>query len=354
MGKVMGKAVRVAKKDAQRVKNELRELGLIDNKRAVESGEEYVYIPVLEGLCDYEVVEVELEGREARKGFAQLLEERFGEDAVKGVISSYEVIGDIAIVQIPGEMEALGAGGEKGGSVGKEIGELLLEGDNKVKAVWKKAGGREGKFRVTKIEHLAGEARSETEYVENGVRMRLDISRVYFSPRLSNERKRIMESARDGENVLVLFAGVGPFALEVAKAHPKCRVAGVELNPDAVRYFKENIALNKLKNVEAVLGDAKEACKVRFALWADRIAMPLPMHAEEFLEPALLAAKDGCIVHFYRMVERDGGVESAKKRIKEVAHRIGKNVEFVFEREVRPYSASSMQVVIDFRVLAKS
>lgn len=353
MGKIKGKAVRVKKKDAQRVKDELKGLGLMDNGRAVEGDGEYVYIPVLEGLCDYEVVEVGLEGKEVKKGFVQLLVERFGEDAVKGVLSSYDVVGDIAVVQIPKEMEGGGAKGKEGCSVEREVGELLLEGDSKVKAVWKKTGGREGEFRVTKLAHLAGEKRSETEYVENGVRMRLDIAKVYFSPRLSNERKRIMEAAGDRENVLVLFAGVGPFALEIGKAHPKSRVAGVELNPDAARYFKENIALNKLKNVEAVLGDAREACKVRFAGWAERIAMPLPMGAEEFLESAFLAAREGCIVHFYRMVEREKGLENAKKRINEVARKMGKNVEFVFEREVRPYSASTVQVVIDFRVLGK-
>lgn len=355
--KEKGAAVRVKKSEGQRVKNELKSLGLIDDGRMVGSDGEYVYIPVAgEGVPEkYEVMERELETREKRKGFRDLLVERFGEtlrssrvegglrdveDRAKGALSSYDVVGDIAIVQVPEGLRAHE----------KEVGELLLEGDAKVKAVWKKAGGRGGEFRVTKLAHLAGEERSETEYVENGVRMKLDVREVYFSPRLSNERKRIMGEVKEGENVLVLFAGVGPFALEIGKANPSAKVVGVELNPDAVRYFGKNIKLNKLGNVETVFGDAQKEAEERFAGWADRIAMPLPMGAEEFLGAAFAAAKKGCTVHFYRMVEREGGIERLKKRIKEAAEKAGREVTFIFEKEVRPYSAATVQVVIDFRV----
>ncbi|MBD3398454.1 methyltransferase domain-containing protein [Candidatus Micrarchaeota archaeon] len=338
--KIKGKAVRAKKSKGQRVKNELKALGLIDEGRMVGSDEDYVYVPVLERVPDkYEVVEKELETREKRKGFRELLVERFGEKGAKGVLSSYDVVGDIAIVQVPEGLRAHEA----------EVGELLLRGEKKVNAVWKKAGGREGEFRVTKLMHLAGEERSETEYVENGVRMKLDVRKVYFSPRLSHERKRVLGEVKEGENVLVLFAGVGPFALEIGKACPHAKVVGVELNPEAIKYFEENIVLNKLGNVEAVLGDAQKAAEGEFSGWADRIAMPLPMGAEEFLGAAFSAAKPGCIVHFYRMVDRKGGVEVLKERIRKAAEKAGREVEFIFEKEVRPYSAATMQIVIDFR-----
>lgn len=340
---VKGRAVRVKKSEGQIAKNELKALGLFDEGRFIGSDEEYVYVPVkLEGVPEkYEIVEKELEKRERRKGFRELLVGRFGEENAKGVMSSYDVVGDIAIVQVPEELL------EHEG----EIGELLLEADKKVKSVWKKAGGREGEFRVTKLAHLAGEKRGKTEYVENGVRMKLDVRKVYFSPRLSHERKRIVDEVGEGENVLVLFAGVGPFALEIARANPSAEVVGVELNPDAVEYLEENIRLNKLENLEAVMGDAREAAKGRFRGWADRIAMPLPMGAEEFLEAAFAAAKPGCTVHFYRMVEKEGGCDALKERIGKFAEKSGRSIEFVFEKEVRPYSASTKQVVVDFRVL---
>lgn len=338
--RVKGNAIRVKKRDGEKTKNELKGLGLIDEMRIIESDDEYVYIPVLEGSCGREVVEMELEQKEVKKGFRELLVERFGEEMAKGVLSSYDVIGDIAIIQIPEELA----------EHEKEVGRLLLEGDAKLKVVLKKTGGREGEFRVTKLEHLTGEGRTETEYVENGVRMKLDVSKVYFSPRLSNERKRIMEEVKEGEKVLILFAGVGPFALEIGKTHSSAKVVGVELNPDAVKYFEENIKLNKLENVEAVLGDAKEIVDERFLGWADRIAMPLPKGVLEFLDSAFAAANKGCVVHFYSMVEKAEGTGELKKKIREAAEKAGRDVEFIFEKEVRPYSASTVQVVIDFRV----
>jgi tRNA (guanine37-N1)-methyltransferase len=338
--KVKGKAVRVRKGEGEKTKNELKELGLIDERRIIDSDEEYVYVPVLEGSCGREVVERELEQKEVRKGFRELLVEKFGEEMAKGVLSSYDVVGDIAIIRIPEELS-----GHEG-----EVGKLLLNGDKKIHVVLKKAGGREGEFRVTKLEHLAGEERTETEYNENGVRMKLDVGKVYFSPRLSNERKRIMGEVKKGENVLILFAGVGPFALEVGKAHPSAKVVGVELNPDAVHYFEENIQLNKLGNVEAVLGDARDVVEEKYSGWADRIAMPLPKGAFEFLDAAFAAANEGCVVHFYSMVEKAEGTGELKEKILEAAGKAGREVEFIFEKEVGPYSASTVQVVIDFRV----
>ena len=340
MVRVRGKSVRVKKSKGEKTKNELKELGLIDEIRVIESDEEYVYIPIIEEGCGHDVVMRELEQKEVRKGFRELLIERFGEENAKGVLSSYDVVGDIAIIRIPEELV----------EHAEEVGELLLEGDKKIHVVLKKAGGREGEFRVTKLEHLAGEGRTETEYIENGVRMKLDVGKVYFSPRLSNERKRIMGEVKEGEKVLILFAGVGPFALEIGKAHPSAKVVGVELNPDAVKYFEDNIQLNKLENVEAVLGDARRVVEEKFVRWADRIAMPLPKGAFEFLDAAFAAADEGCVVHFYSMVEKAEGTEGLKEKILEAAKKAGREIEFVFEKEVRPYSASIIQVVIDFRV----
>lgn len=350
-----GRAVRVKKKDAQKAKQKLKDFGALDPKRALRRNGEYVYLPILEGgeTAGYETVEAVLEERRKKKSFQELALERFGNRAEKkgaakspkaageGLFSSYDMVGDIAILQIPKGLEKHET----------EIGELLLESEKRARVVLKKAGGRAGKYRVTGLKHLAGEARTTTLYVENGVRMKLDIAKVYFSPRLSHERKRIAGQVGEGERVLVLFAGVGPFALVIGRENPSAEVVGVELNPDAVSYFRENILLNRLENVEAVPGDVEEIVPERYAGWARRIVMPLPMGAEEYLWCAFAAAKKGCIVHFYRMAGKDEGAGEVKRRIEEAGEKAGRKVEFLFERAVRPYSASTVQYVIDFRVL---
>lgn len=349
MANKKGPAVRVRKKNAEETRRKLVGMGLIDKERFPMQRGEYVYLPVAGGKeaeekvsgSGLEVVEVALEGREIRKNFKQKLVELLGEERAKGVLSSYDIVGDIVIVDIPKELER-----KK-----REVGEILLGSEARAKVVLQKAGGREGEFRITKLAYLAGERRTETTYSENGVRMELDVGKVYFSPRLSHERKRLCGLVQDGEKVLVPFAGVGPFALEIGKFSPYAQVVGIELNPDAARYFEGNIRLNKLKNVEAILGDARAVVKARFAGWADRIAMPLPKDAHEFLDVAFLAAKPGCMVHFYSFVDSAEGFAQARKQVLDAAQKAGKKVEFVFEREVRPYSVTKMQVVIDFRVL---
>ncbi len=348
MVKKKGPAVRIRKKNAEETRKKLVGMGLMDKMRFPMQRGEHVYLPVVGGEeaeeklsgSGLEIVRVELEAREIRKNFRQKLIELLGEEHAKGVLSSYDIVGDIVIVDIPRELE-----GKK-----TEIGEILLESEARAKVVLQKAGGREGEFRITKLAHLAGEKRTETTYSENGVRMNLDVGKVYFSPRLSHERKRLCELVKDGEKVLVPFAGVGPFALEIGKFSPCAHVVGIELNPDAVRYFEGNIRLNKLKNVEAILGDARAVVKERFVGWADRIAMPLPKDAHEFLDVAFLAAKPGCIVHFYSFVDVENGFTQARGFVEEAARKAGRKIEFVFAREVRPYSASKMQVVIDFKI----
>lgn len=344
-----GPAVRVGKRNAEEARKKLVGMELIDRMRFPEQKGEYVYLPVVGGAeaekkisdSGMEIARVLLEKREVKKNFKEELALLLGEEGAKGVLSSYDIVGDVVIVDIPLELE----------KKKKQIGKILLESEARSRVVLQKAGGREGEFRITKLAHLAGEKRTETIYSENGVRMKLDVGKVYFSPRLSHERKRLCNLVQEGENVLVPFAGVGPFALEIAKTVPSAHVVGIELNPDAVKYFEENIALNKLKNVEAILGDARTVVKEKFVGWADRIAMPLPKDAHEFLDVAFIAAKPGCIVHFYSFVDKENGFSQAHGFVNDAARKAGREVEFVFEREVRPYSASKMQVVIDFRIL---
>lgn len=161
-----------------------------------------------------------------------------------------------------------------------------------VKSVFKKLGPMEGVYRTRKLKFLAGERRTVTEYRENNCRFRLDVSKVYFTPRLSFERRRIAEQVKPGEHILALFAGVGPFPIVIAKVQPHVKIHAVELNPDAFKYMQENTRLNRMQEIiTPLLGDVKEIVPAKFVNSADRILMPLPKGAEKFLGEAFLAAK---------------------------------------------------------------
>ncbi len=212
---------------------------------------------------------------------------------LKFVPSSFDIVGDIAIfAEIP----------EKLSKKERFIGETVMKLHKNVHVVCKKIKKYSGKYRTPKLKIIAGEKRKETLYIENGCRFLLDVEKVYFSPRLGTERARIANQVANQENVLVLFSGCGPYTVQIAKKAKK--VTAIEVNPIAHKYALENLELNKIKNATVLKGDAKKIIpkiKEKF----DRIVMPLPKTAEDFLKNALSVAKKRCIIHIYTFGNED-------------------------------------------------
>jgi tRNA (guanine37-N1)-methyltransferase len=215
--------------------------------------------------------------------------------------SSFDVIGDIAITEIPKELE----------KKEKKIGEQLLKFKH-IKTVLKKESKVENEFRLRKYKFLAGEDKRETLHIEYGCRFKLNLEKVYFSPRLANERDRIVKQVKENEKVLVMFAGIGPYAIQIAKRSDAKEVYAIEINPEAVKYMEENIRLNKVQDkIKIFAGDVHEIVpklKEKF----DRIVMPLPKGNENFLDLAKMVSKKDTIIHFYTFASSE---EDAIKKI---------------------------------------
>ena len=152
-----------------------------------------------------------------------LLREKLDEKEISALKTGFDTIGSIAIIEIPPEL------------VKKErmIGEALMKIHNNVKTVAKKVGIHKGEFRLQKLKIIAGKKTKETEYKENNIRLLLNLEKVYFSPRLSTERKRVMEKVKPNESVLVMFSGCGPYVCVIAKNTKAKDVYGIEINPVA-------------------------------------------------------------------------------------------------------------------------
>jgi len=332
--------VKVPKSKGEETRRELIQQGLLSNDYAIFSEGDFIFMPVKTAKKEwggFEIVEKKAERRPKsvttlKDALAPLMDEK----ELESLTTSFDLIGDLAIVEIPPELEPKE----------KEIGEALLKVHKNVRTVLKKLGPMEGEFRVRKLGCIAGEDRTETTYRESGLRMRLDVAKVYFSVRLSHERKRISELVKDGEKILVLFAGVGPFALVIAKNKPKTRITAVELNPEAVRYMRENIELNKIKNIEPMEADARDFKGTGF----DRVLMPLPKGAEDFLDVAFNAVKDGGVIHFYTFADSRTPFEEAVKKVKRAADKAGVSIKVLLQRVVRPFSPKTVQVVLDISI----
>lgn len=249
---------------------------------------------------------------------------------------SFDVVGSIAIFsEMPSELM----------KKEKMIGNELMKLNKNIKTVAKKVGFHKGKYRTKKLKIIAGENTKETICKENGVAVRLDVEKCYYSPRLSNERLRIAGMARPNESILVMFSGVGIYPLVIAKNSKAKEIYGIELNPAAHRYAVENLKINKIKNISLVKGDVKKEAR-KLGKKFDRIVMPLPKSAGDFLQYAFAAAKKNATIHFYDFEhenEENLAIEKIKKKIKK----------FKILNVVRcgQYSPNAYRICVDFKIL---
>ncbi|MEM3364624.1 MAG: class I SAM-dependent methyltransferase family protein [Candidatus Micrarchaeia archaeon] len=327
--------LKVEKKEGELTRKKLVELNLLDNNYTIKSDSSYIYFPLSTADHPYlkgkEVVMAQVKPRERRpRTIAQSLGIR--------EIRSFDIIGDIAIIEIPDSLK----------SREKEIGSEILRLHKNVRAVFAKDSGIAGEYRVRGLRHLAGEHRTETVHKERKCRFKVDVSKVYFSPRLSHERERILKQVRDGEHILALFSGVAPFPIIIAKER-SILVYSIELNPEGHKYAVENVKLNKVEGkVIPVQGDVKEVLKdKKFNDWADRIIMPLPKDALAFLPYVSHTAKNGCIIHVYGFAQKG----AVKQLCDEALSLLGRPAEIIYTRRVRTYSPDTDQYVIDIKVI---
>ena len=218
------------------------------------------------------------------------LQSVLSEDEIQHLSSSFDVIGDIAIIKIPEELA----------SKDRLIGEELLQKMKNVTTVLKQESDVKGEYRIREVSVIAGKEKFETIYHENGVAFKVDVRAVYFSPRLSTERARIRSLVADDETILNMFAGVGTFSLIIAKTKA-ATVHSVDLNPEAFHMARASVLLNKRMKgtVLPVLADAAVYAQEHAGEF-DRILMPLPERAREFLPAAVTAAKkSSAMIHYY-------------------------------------------------------
>jgi len=216
------------------------------------------------------------------------LERKIPKKLLPEVISAYDRVGDMIILDIPEVLE----------KYEKVIGKLMLDMHPGVKVVSKKVGIHYGKDRKQKVKLLVGEKRKTALYTENAIRMYVNYEDAYFSPRLSQERLRISKLVKKGEDILVMFSGIAPYCLTIRKHTEAGKIVGVEMNPKGHALAEKNVKLNKMQGIELHCGDVKLVVP-KLQRKFDHIVMPLPKTAMEFLDIAIKRLKKGGIIHYY-------------------------------------------------------
>jgi tRNA (guanine37-N1)-methyltransferase len=285
--------IKVPLEKAQEVKEFLTDANLFDKQYKVETDAICIYIPITEEFStEYEIVNKDLERYEKEDPFKEKLKSILNNTELEKVKTAFDIVGDIAILEIDDFLRQKET----------QIAQALLESNKTIKTVVRKHGPHHGTFRTQDVIVLAGEDKKETTHKENNVKLKLDIEKVYYSPRLSTERKRITQQIKPNESILVMFSGNAPYVCVFAKNTQAKEVYGIEINPFGHLYGLENLKLNKLTNAQLFNGDVREimpALNKKF----DRIVMPLPKSYTEFLDMAFLCAKSGTIIHLYAFSE---------------------------------------------------
>lgn len=277
-----------------------------------------------------------------RKRLKEKLSSTLATEQLSQVYSSFDILGDIAIIKTPSNnklnMEV--------------IAKQIMQVHKNVKSVFMQTSAVGGDFRVRQLMLLAGEEKTSTQYKESSCTFAVDVEKCYFSPRLSYERTRIASLVRAGEVVVNMFSGVGCFSVIIAKKVPQTKIYSIDINPIAFECMQQNIKINHVYGkVIPLLGDSKEIVQTNLHGIADRVLMPLPEKALKYLPVAVLALKkEGGWIHYHDFQHAAGNEDPVGKTKSKVSHKLdsmGVKYSFSFSRVVRSTGPNWYHTVVD-------
>jgi len=327
-------AITVPRKKAEQIRKKLAEKGALRTDLQIDSDSKNVYFPVSQHLdLGYEITTRSFkEQKQIVSDYREMLD--IPEDLRFFLPSSFDVIGHVAIIKIPDELE----------EYSKDIAKAILKVSKPIKTVCLDEGVK-GETRTRDLKILAGDKDTMTVYKEHGLTFKVDPRTMFFSPRLATERKIVADQVAEGESIFDMFAGVGPFSILIAKTRSPKVVYAADINENAFQLLNENIRTNKVEEiVKPLLGDARDVApdvpKV------SRIIMNLPHSAFEFLDLAAGRLMENGVLHFYDILESS----QLESRTEEIDKRLGvfhRNIDEIRTRIVKSYSPSMRYYAMD-------
>ena len=349
--------IKIVKIHGEKTLNLVNKLGIGDRELEVQRTASHICIPLSRQpeeselstlktqVPDFQIAKnVFIEKKQQGKTLAEILENRLPPHLLAGLPRALDVVGDIAIIEVPPELK----------THDKLIGDAILKTHRNIRTVLAKAGVVSGTYRLRDFEVISGEPRTVTIHKEYGCKYQVDVAKAYFSPRLSHEHERVASLVQKGETVVDLFAGVGPFSVLIAKNNEAVKIYAVDINPEAIEFLKRNIRLNRVENrVFPILGDARQTVEDKLLGVADRVIMNLPEKAAEFIDSACKAIKPaGGTVHYYAFIRMPDSIENLKLRFSAAVEKAGRKVDtFLFAKTIRETAPYEWQVALDAKIL---
>ncbi|MHA1577660.1 MAG: class I SAM-dependent methyltransferase [Candidatus Thorarchaeota archaeon] len=334
----------------EQYRRKLLELNLLDLSYKLVSENERLFLPLTEEMVREKLAEMldsddfELGIREfpfivsGPRTVHEALVGKLSVEEIESLPRAYDLVGDIAVLEIPEELN----------KHGRLIGETFQSIHTNFSTVLGKKGAIKGTTRTRQYEFLAGEDKTETIHIEYGCRLAVDLAKAYFSPRLLEEHNQVAQKVNDGELIVDLFTGVGPFAIHAAK-NKDVRIIAVDINPEAIKLLQKSITLNKLVGqIEPTVSDAHEYSKISDNQIADRVIMNHPSGAFNYVRDACKILRIGGIMHYYDFVGGDNPEQFLENKITGLVTASGRRIGDIERiRRVRDSAPYEFQMVAD-------
>jgi len=337
---MIAKGICVKLEDGDKIRKLLFKKNQVRRNLKIKKDEKFIYIPVEKipkELQSYKVEDIEFEKINAKpRSYKDIIS--ISDNLKNELPTSYDIVGDIILIKLKEELL----------NYKKEIGEALLKVNKKIKTVCLIEPVK-GELRIRDLEIIAGIKKTKTIHHEYGLKFELDVSKTYFSPRLSTERKRVASFVKPNEIVVDMFTGVAPFPIMIAKyANPKI-IYAIDKNKNAVSYAKKNIFLNNLfDKIEILCIDSK---KVKYILdkrkqKADRIIMNLPFSSFSYFKHALQIISYVCVIHYYEILNEEK-IEERIDELKKIANQNNILISITNIRKIKTYAPREFYIGID-------
>jgi len=339
--------LKVAINNGEQTRKALLEHNLLDTDYKILSEDGMLFMPLVQDvqseLIDTIMISINFETGEMEfepvphgpKNLTETLESYLSPEEIKLVPRAYDLIGDIAVLEIPDELS----------DHRETIGRVFHEVHKNFSTILAKKGAISGTTRVREYQCLAGEDKTDTIHIEYGCRLAVDLSKAYFSPRLLEEHNRIAQLVKENEFVVDMFCGVGPFPIHIAR-QKKAHIVAIDINPDAIGLLKESMRLNKLVGtIEPIVGDAKDYSKSQVA---DRVIMNHPSGAFDFVSDACRILKPLGVLHYYDFMGGEKPEDTITDKLAQLVENAGRSIDTVnIVRRVRDSAPYEFQMVVD-------
>ena len=210
-------------------------------------------------------------------------------------------------------------------------------------------------IRSSQVKMIKGNS-GEVEFVDNGVKFWLDVTKVMFSSGNVTERHRIGEINMDGEIVIDAFAGIGYYTLPMLVRSNAKHVYACEMNPNSIMALRHGAELNQvLDRLTIVEGDNQETLQSLTGI-ADRLHLGILPSSQSTWKLAINCLKStGGMIHIHMNVKESEIEDFSDQCIAELnkyaVNQCGfENVSLQHVEKVKWYAPHIRHIVLDVAI----